>query len=56
MPKVESHKGSTRKYEVTGTDNLGDVHTFASDDRERAEEVAEVKRHDLPSVIMIENG
>lgn len=28
-----------RKYEVSGTDDLGDFHTFATDDRERAEEV-----------------
>ena len=35
-PKAPMQK---RKYEVSGTDDLSDVHTFATDDRERAEEV-----------------
>jgi hypothetical protein len=39
-----------RKYEVTGTDDLGDLHILATDDRERAEEVAEVMREDLEEV------
>ncbi len=43
-----------RKYEVTGIDDLGDVHTFGSDDRERAEEVAEIMREDLDNVELVE--
>ena len=43
-----------RKYEVCGTDDLGDVHIFCTDDRERAEEVADVMREDLEDVEMTE--
>lgn len=32
-----------RKYEVTGTDDLGDVHTFATDDRDRRARVERPK-------------
>ena len=39
-----------RKYEVSGTDDLGDVHTFATDDRERAEKVAVIMSDDLEGV------
>jgi hypothetical protein len=28
---------SSRRYRVSGTDDLGDVHAFETDDRERAE-------------------
>jgi hypothetical protein len=45
-----------RRYEVTGVDDLGDVHTFGSDDRERAEEVAELMREDLDDVRLTETG
>jgi hypothetical protein len=45
---------SKRRYEVTGTDNLGDVHTFGTDDRERAEEVAAIMREDLEKVELVE--
>ena len=45
-----------RRYEVTGIDDLGDVHTFGSDDRERAVEVAELMREDLESVEITEVG
>ncbi|HEX8444382.1 MAG TPA: hypothetical protein VF631_12135 [Allosphingosinicella sp.] len=45
-----------RRYEVTGTDDLGDEHIFRTDDRERAEGVAEVMREDLETVEMIELG
>jgi hypothetical protein len=44
-----------RKYEVCGTDDLGDIHVFCSDDRERAEEVADVMREDLENVELTEN-
>jgi hypothetical protein len=40
----------SRKYSVTGTDDLGDVHTFSIDDRERAEEVAAIMSEDLDDV------
>lgn len=39
-----------RKYEVSGTDDLGDVHTFATDDRKRAEEILSIMREDLDEV------
>ena len=39
-----------RKYEVSGIDDLGDVHTFATDDRERAEEVRAILSEDLEGV------
>ena len=45
-----------RKYEVCGTDELGDVHIFCSDDRKRAEEVADVMREDLEDVELTENA
>ena len=43
-----------RKYEVSGVDDLGDVHIFATDDRERAEEIAVIMRDDLEEVEMTE--
>jgi hypothetical protein len=43
-----------RRYEVRGTDDLGDEHIFRTDDRERAEGVAEVMREDLENVELIE--
>jgi hypothetical protein len=43
-----------RKYEVIGTDDLDDVHTFATDDRERAEEVAAIMREELENVELTE--
>ncbi len=39
-----------RTYEVSGTDDLGDVQTFAIDDRERAEEIRAIMREDLDEV------
>jgi hypothetical protein len=45
-----------RKYEVSGTDDLGDIHIFATDDRERAEEVAEVMREDLEEVELLDTS
>lgn len=39
-----------RKFEVCGGDDEGDLHTFATDDRDRAEEVAAIMREDLANV------
>ena len=44
-----------RKYEVTGEDDLGDVHSFHTDDRERAEEIQKLMLEDLERVELIEN-
>jgi hypothetical protein len=41
---------SRRKYEVIGDDNLRNIHSFQTDDRERAEEIAELMREDLERV------
>lgn len=43
-----------RKYEVQGRDEPDDVRIFRTDDRERAEEVAELIREDLQDVKLIE--
>ncbi|HEY0044758.1 MAG TPA: hypothetical protein VGB62_09435 [Allosphingosinicella sp.] len=48
-------KMARRKYEVTGEDDLGDVHSFHTDDKGRAEEIAELMREDLDRVELIEN-
>ena len=45
-----------RKYQVSGTDDLGDVHTFATDDRERAEEVRAIMGEDLEDVELKETA
>lgn len=45
-----------RKYEVSGTDDLGDVHVFATDDRAHAEELAEIMREDLDDVKLQEKS
>lgn len=39
-----------RRYEVLGTDDLGDVHSFQTDDRERAEEIKAIMAEDLRGV------
>jgi hypothetical protein len=39
-----------RRYHVSGIDDLGDLHIFASDDRERAEEIVAIMREDLDEV------
>ena len=44
------------KDEVCGTDDLGDVHTFATDDRERAEEVKAIRGEDLEDVELKETA
>jgi hypothetical protein len=45
---------TSRKFQVIGMDDLGDVHTFSSDDRERAEQVSELMREELESVRLID--
>lgn len=45
-----------RKYEVSGTDDLGDLHIFCTDDRERAEEILELMREDLDEVTLSESA
>ena len=39
-----------RRYRVSGIDDLGDVHTFGTDDRGRAEEIQAIMREDLEDV------
>jgi hypothetical protein len=39
-----------RRYQVTGIDDLGDVHIFRTDDRTRAEGVAEAMGEELETV------
>lgn len=46
---------SKRKYEVSGEDDLGDIHSFHTDDRARAEEIAELMREDLEQVELLEH-
>lgn len=46
----------TRQYSVSGIDDLGDVHTFSTDDRERAEEVAAIMSEDLENVELRDNA
>jgi hypothetical protein len=43
-----------RKYQVSGRDDLDDVHIFRTDDRNRAEEIVELMREDLEDVEMSE--
>jgi DNA-binding response OmpR family regulator len=45
-----------RRYEVRGRDDLNDIHTFATDDRERAEEVKAIMSQDLEDVELTELG
>jgi hypothetical protein len=42
------------RFEVTGSDDLGDLHSFRTDDLKRAEEVAEMMRQDLETVELVE--
>jgi hypothetical protein len=44
-----------RKYQVSGIDDLDDVHTFATDYRERAEEREAIMREDMENVELVEN-
>ncbi len=39
-----------RKYHVSGIDEHGDLHTFRTDHRERADEVEQDMREDLQDV------
>jgi hypothetical protein len=39
-----------RRFSVTGIDDLGDVHVFLTDNRQRAEGVAEAMREELEPV------
>ena len=43
-----------RKYQVSGRDDLDDVHIFRTDDRRRAEEIVELMREDLEDVELSE--
>jgi hypothetical protein len=45
-----------RRYQVSGIDDLGDVHIFSTDDRERAEEIVAIMRQDLEEVELKDNG
>lgn len=45
-----------RKYQVAGRDDLDDVHNFLTDDRSRAEEIAELMREDLDDVQLTEDA
>ena len=44
----------TRIYEVSGLDDLGDVHLYRTNDRERAQEVQRQMTEDLEDVLLIE--
>jgi hypothetical protein len=44
----------TRKFRVSGIDDLRDIHIFLTDDKERAEGVAEAMREELGSVDVLE--
>lgn len=39
-----------RRYEVSGIDDLGDVHTFGTNDEERAREIEQMMKEDLEQV------
>jgi hypothetical protein len=45
-----------RRYRVSGTDDLGDVHAFETDDRERAEEMRAIMGEDLEGVGLEDRG
>lgn len=45
-----------RRYKVNGRDDLDDVHIFRTDDRRRAEEIAELMREDLEDVEMSDDA
>jgi hypothetical protein len=49
-------KTSYRRYRVSGTDDLGDVHAFETDDQERAEEMKAIMGEDLESVQLEERN
>ena len=45
-----------RRYEVRGEDDLGDMHSFHTDDRARADEIAAIMREDLEQVELIDHS
>jgi hypothetical protein len=45
-----------RRFEVHGTDDLRDVHSFHTDDRQRADEMLTLMREDLSAVELTDNG
>ena len=45
--------GGSRRYRVSGTDDLGDVHAFETEDRERAEEMRAIMGEDLEDVELL---
>lgn len=45
-----------RRYEVAGVDELGDVHVFRTDDRERADGVRRQLEEDLEHVLLCDLG
>ena len=47
-PRAGSGRG--RRYHVSGIDDLGDVHTFSTDDRVRADEIRAIMQDDLEQV------
>ncbi|QAY77865.1 hypothetical protein [Sphingosinicella sp. BN140058] len=50
------HDGPARRYEVRGADVLGDLHSFRTDDRQRALEVAELLREEIGTVTFIDHA
>jgi GTPase len=42
--------GKGRAFNVSGVDDLGEVHTFSSNDRERSEEMRRLMAEELESV------
>jgi hypothetical protein len=42
--------GRDRTFEVSGVDDLGDVHAFRTNDKERAEEMKRLMADDLEDV------
>lgn len=41
-----------KKYEVSGTDDEGDIHTFATDDPDRAQAMLATMSEDLENVTL----
>lgn len=50
------HDVPGRRYEVRGEDVLGDLHSFRSDDRRRALDVAELLREEIGTVTLIDHA
>lgn len=45
-----------RRYRVCGTDDLGDVHAFESDDEDRARYYLETVKEDLGDATLVDRG